>query len=50
MQKYSILMSVYYKEKPEWLRISIDSMLSQTVKPDEFIIVKDGVLTKELDN
>ena len=43
-------MSVYYKEKPEWLRISIDSMLSQTVKPDEFIIVKDGVLTKELDN
>lgn len=50
MRKYSVLMSVYYKEKPEWLKISIDSMLSQTVKPDEFVIVKDGVLSKELDD
>lgn len=47
--KYSFLMSVYYKEKPEYLKISIDSMLNQTVKPDEIIIVKDGKLTKELD-
>ncbi len=48
--KYSILMSVYYKEKPEWLDISIQSMLNQTVKADEFVIVKDGKLTKELDD
>ena len=47
--KYSFLMSVYYKEKPEYLKMSIDSMLNQTVKPDEIIIVKDGKLTKELD-
>lgn len=49
MEKYSVLMSVYYKEKPEWLKISIDSMLAQTVKPDEFVIVKDGKLPGELD-
>ena len=47
--KYTDLMSVYYKEKPEYLSLSIESMLNQTVKPDEFIIVKDGPLTTELD-
>lgn len=47
--KYTVLMSVYYKEKPEYLSLSIESMLNQTVKPDEFIIVKDGSLTTELD-
>ena len=47
--KYTVLMSVYYKEKPEYLSLSIKSMLNQTVKPDEFIIVKDGPLTTELD-
>lgn len=49
MEKYSFLMSVYYKEKPEYLKLSIDSMLNQTVKPDEIVIVKDGKLTEELD-
>ena len=47
--KYTVLMSVYYKEKPEYLSLSIESMLNQTFKPDEFIIVKDGPLTTELD-
>lgn len=48
MDKYTVLMSVYIKEKPEYLSKSIDSMLAQTVKPDEFIIVEDGPLTNEL--
>ena len=46
--KYSVLMSVYYKEKPEWLKYSIDSMLKQTIFPDEFVLVEDGPLTNEL--
>lgn len=50
MMKYSVLMSVYMKENPEYLRQSIDSMVNQTVKPDEIVIVKDGPLTKELEN
>lgn len=49
-KKYSILMSVYYKEKPEWLSYSIQSMLDQTLFPDEFVLVKDGPLTSELDS
>ncbi|MDQ0254463.1 glycosyltransferase involved in cell wall biosynthesis [Evansella vedderi] len=47
--KYSVLMSVYHKEKPEYLKDSIISMSNQTIPPDEIVLVKDGPLTKELD-
>lgn len=46
--KYSVLMSLYKKEKPEYLRLAIDSMINQTVPPDEIVIVEDGPLTDEL--
>lgn len=49
MEKYSVLMSLYGKERPEYLGPAIDSMLAQTVLPDQIVIVKDGPLTKELD-
>lgn len=42
-------MSVYYKEKPEYLRESIQSMLDQTVPTNDFVIVCDGPLTQDLD-
>ncbi len=48
--KYSILMSVYIKDNPEWLVESIECMLDQTIKCDEFVIVEDGPLTEELNN
>lgn len=47
--KYSVLMSVYYKEKPEYLIKSLKSMLAQTILPDQIVLVKDGPLTEELD-
>ena len=47
-QNYSVLMSVYRKEKAEYLQKSIDSMLSQTVPPQDFVIVCDGLLGDEL--
>lgn len=47
--KYSVLMSVYYKENPEYLRESIMSMMEQTVVPDEIVLMKDGQLTPALD-
>lgn len=49
MEKYSVLMSLYKKEKPEYLVTAIDSMICQTTKPDEIVIVKDGPLTPELE-
>ncbi len=48
MEKYSVLISLYIKENPEYLRLSLDSMVNQTVKPDEIVIVKDGKITDEL--
>lgn len=47
--RYSVLMSLYVKEKPEYLRSAIDSMLGQTVPADQIVIVKDGPLTQELE-
>lgn len=48
MEKYSVLMSLYKKEHPEYLRLALDSMINQTVKPDEIVLVEDGPLTSEL--
>ena len=47
--KFSVLMSLYIKEKPENLRACMDSLLSQTLLPDEIVIVKDGPLTDGLE-
>ncbi len=44
MEKYSVLMAVYEKEKPEYLAQSLKSMLAQTVPPDEIVLVEDGPL------
>ena len=46
--KYSVLMSVYYKENPDFLMATIKSILNQTYKADEIVIVEDGPLTDEL--
>lgn len=47
--QYSVLMSIYHKEDPAYFQLSIESMLNQTVSPDEIVIVKDGPLTNELE-
>lgn len=49
-ESYSVLMSVYYKEKPEYLKAAIDSILDQSVKTDDFVLVCDGLLNEGLDN
>ena len=46
---YSVLMSVYAKEKPANLRQSLSSMLTQTVAPQELVLVCDGPLGDALD-
>ena len=48
-ENYSVLMSVYHKEKPAFLAASIESMASQTVPTNDFVLVCDGPLTEELD-
>lgn len=48
MEKYSFLMPVYIKENPLFLKSAIESMVNQTLKADEIVIVCDGPLTDEL--
>lgn len=51
MMKFSVLMSIYDKEKPQYLDECILSLWdNQTIKPSEIILVKDGKLTSELEN
>lgn len=49
MENYSVLMSVYHGEKAEYLRLSTNSILSQTVPTNDFVLMCDGPLTEELD-
>ena len=50
MKSYSVLMSVYAKEQPQFLKLAIESILNQTISTNEFVIVCDGPLTQALDD
>ena len=49
MLDYSVLMTVYKKDSPEFFLQSVESMLNQTVKTNDFVLVCDGDLTEELE-
>ena len=46
---FSVLLSVYNKECPDYLSGSFESLLEQSVRPNEVVLVKDGPLTPELE-
>lgn len=47
--RFSVLMSVYYKDSSEFLKLALESIYEkQTKKPDEIVIIFDGPLTDEL--
>lgn len=46
--EFSVLMTVYEREKPYNLRNSLLTSYQQTIKPTEIILVCDGELTQEL--
>ena len=45
---FSVLMSVYKKERPEYLREAVESVFAQSLVPDEVVLMEDGPLTEEL--
>lgn len=45
---FSVLMSLYSKENPDFLRQSLESIFNQTLFPDEVVLVEDGPLTEGL--
>lgn len=46
--EFSVLISVYYGERAEYLKACFDSLKIQTRQPDETVLVEDGPLTEEL--
>lgn len=46
--RFSVLMSVYYKENPSWFKTALDSVINQTLQPNEIVLIEDGKLTDEL--
>lgn len=50
MIEFSVLMSVYLKDNPIWFKEALESMVNQTKKASEVLIVQDGPITKELDD
>lgn len=47
--KFSVLMSVYFKENPNFLDRALRSIYQEQIKkPDEIILVQDGILGQEL--
>ena len=49
MENYSVLTTIYKNDKPEFIRQSIDSMLKQTVITNDYVIIKDGPVTPEIE-
>ena len=48
--KFSVLMSVYEKDKSDYFKTAMDSILNQTAKPSEIVLVKDGPVGEEIEN
>ena len=49
MEKFSICTSIYKNDKPEFVRVALDSMLvNQSVKPAEVVLVQDGPVPDNL--
>lgn len=49
--KFSVCMSVYKNDKPEYVDIAIQSIfIKQTTKPNEIVLVVDGPISEELES
>ena len=46
--KFSVLMSVYKNDNPEYFKTAIESVINQTVKPTEIVLVRDGMVADNL--
>lgn len=45
---FSVVMSVYGKDKANWFAQALDSVVNQTVKPDEIVLVVDGPIPEPI--
>jgi glycosyltransferase involved in cell wall biosynthesis len=45
---FSVLLSIYFKEKPDYLLACFQSLANQTLKPYEVVLVEDGPISSNL--
>ena len=47
-KKYSVLMSVYKNDNPDFLGMAVDSMTKQSIPPEQIVMVIDGPIPDEV--
>ena len=47
---YSVLLTVYKKDNPEYFRLSLESMINQSVPSNDIVVVKDGFVPETIEN
>ena len=45
---FSVAMAVYGKDNAQWFNAALDSIINQTVKPDEIVLVVDGPVPQSI--
>ena len=48
--KYSVLLTVYKSDNPEYFKLSLESMINQTKPSNDIVVVKDGPVTEQIEN
>ena len=48
--KFSVSMCVYGGDSPEWFKTAVDSILNQSLKPNEVVLVIDGPVPDKLNS
>ena len=48
--EFSVLMSLYYKENPQYLDLALNSVFSQTIVPTQVVLILDGPIGCELES
>lgn len=49
MESFSVLLSVYKNDSPDWLNQALKSICDQTIKPIEVVIVFDGPVSQNIE-
>ena len=47
-QKFSVILYVWQKDFPAWIKQALDSVFSNTVKPTEVVIMVGGLVSKDI--
>ena len=47
--KFSVLLCIYFKDNVNWFKKTLKSLVNQTLKPDEIVIVIDGHINNDLE-